>query len=121
MARVIIEAETQEQAAASPAVDSSPTTREEAIAMAAPGVGRAVHARALVAFTETGTSARLGPAVRPHWSPARTTSSPDVKAEMTRRDPERRHTWVVVTDGERALQRRVAKNFTDVTLVLACT
>jgi len=42
----------------------------------------------------------------------------DVKAEMTRRDPDRRHTWVVVTDGERALQRRVLTNFTDVTLVL---
>jgi hypothetical protein len=42
----------------------------------------------------------------------------EVHAEMTSRDPDRRHTWVIVTDGERALQRRVAKNFTDVTLVL---
>ncbi len=42
----------------------------------------------------------------------------DVKAEMTRRDPEHERTWVIVTDGERALQRRVIKNFENVTLVL---
>ncbi|MGH8929595.1 MAG: ISKra4 family transposase [Egibacteraceae bacterium] len=42
----------------------------------------------------------------------------DVGAEMTRRDPRHRHTWVIVTDGERALQRRVINNFTDITLVL---
>jgi hypothetical protein len=42
----------------------------------------------------------------------------DVKAEMTRRDPEHQRTWVIVTDGERALQRRVISTFTDVTLVL---
>lgn len=42
----------------------------------------------------------------------------DVKAEMTRRDPEHQQTWVIVTDGERALQRRVISTFTDVTLVL---
>ena len=42
----------------------------------------------------------------------------DVKAEMTRRDPDRQRTWVIVTDGERALQHRVADSFEDVTLVL---
>lgn len=42
----------------------------------------------------------------------------DVKAEMTRRDPRRRRTWVIVTDGERALQRRVTESFEGVTLVL---
>jgi len=42
----------------------------------------------------------------------------DVKAEMTRRDPEHQRTWVIVTDGERALQRRVISTFTDITLVL---
>ncbi len=42
----------------------------------------------------------------------------DVKAEMRRRDPRRRSTWVIVTDGERALQRRVADSFKDITLVL---
>lgn len=42
----------------------------------------------------------------------------EVRAEMTRRDPDRRHTWVIVTDGERALQRRVTSSFTDITLVL---
>jgi len=42
----------------------------------------------------------------------------DVKAEITRRDPEHKRTWVIVTDGERALQRRVCKTFENVTLVL---
>ncbi|HYN63762.1 MAG TPA: ISKra4 family transposase, partial [Candidatus Limnocylindrales bacterium] len=42
----------------------------------------------------------------------------DVNAEMSRRDPDRTHTWVIVTDGERALQHRVIRTFTDVTLVL---
>lgn len=42
----------------------------------------------------------------------------DVKAEITRRDPERQRTWVIVTDGERALQRRVIKTFENVTLIL---
>jgi hypothetical protein len=42
----------------------------------------------------------------------------DVKAEMTRRDPEHQQTWVIVTDGERALQRRVVNSFQNVTLVL---
>lgn len=42
----------------------------------------------------------------------------DVRAEMCRRDPHHQHTWVMVTDGERALQRRVAASFAGVTLVL---
>jgi hypothetical protein len=42
----------------------------------------------------------------------------DVRAEMDRRDPGQAHTWVMVTDGERALQRRVAASFQGVTLVL---
>lgn len=42
----------------------------------------------------------------------------DVKAEMLRRDPRRRKTWVVVTDGERALQRRVCRTLADVTFIL---
>ena len=42
----------------------------------------------------------------------------DVKAEMIRRDPKHERTWVIVTDGERALQRRVIKTFENVTLVL---
>jgi len=42
----------------------------------------------------------------------------DVRAEMLRRDPRHRRTWVIVTDGERALQRRVAANFQGVTLIL---
>ncbi len=42
----------------------------------------------------------------------------DVAAEMHRRDPDHSHTWVMVTDGERALQRRVNATFEGVTLVL---
>ncbi|MCA1699265.1 MAG: ISKra4 family transposase [Actinobacteria bacterium] len=42
----------------------------------------------------------------------------EVKAEMSRRDPRRRRSWVIVTDGERALQRRVCQTFEKVTLVL---
>jgi len=42
----------------------------------------------------------------------------DVRAEMRRRDPRRRRTWVIVTDGERALQQRVTSSFEDVTLIL---
>jgi len=42
----------------------------------------------------------------------------DVKAEMIRRDPVHEHTWVIVTDGERALQRCVCQSFENVTLVL---
>jgi len=42
----------------------------------------------------------------------------DVREEMLRRDPCRRHPWVIVTDGERALQRRVCELFEDTTLVL---
>ena len=42
----------------------------------------------------------------------------DVHAEMCRRDPEHSHTWVIVTDGERALQKRVLAMFEGVTLVL---
>lgn len=44
----------------------------------------------------------------------------DVRAEMRRRDAHHQHPWVIVTDGERALQRRVGTLFTDdgVTLIL---
>ena len=50
--------------------------------------------------------------------PTRTRSSTTSSAEMRRRDPRRRRTWVIVTDGERALQHRVADSFQDVTLIL---
>ena len=42
----------------------------------------------------------------------------EVQAEMIRRDPDRSHTWVMVTDAERALQRRIGATFSGVTLVL---
>lgn len=41
-----------------------------------------------------------------------------VRSEMLRRDPDRLLPWVIVTDGERALQKRVCALFEDVTLVL---
>jgi hypothetical protein len=42
----------------------------------------------------------------------------DVRQEMLRRDPRHRKTWVIVTDGERGLQRRVCQIFRDVVLIL---
>lgn len=42
----------------------------------------------------------------------------EVKEEMLRRDPRHEKSWVIVTDGERALQHRVCRSFPDVTLVL---
>jgi hypothetical protein len=41
-----------------------------------------------------------------------------VREEMVRRDPNHVRPWVIVTDGERGLQRRVCRIFTDITLVL---
>ena len=41
-----------------------------------------------------------------------------VQAEMQRRDPRRRKVWIVVTDGERALQRKVAAALDGIVLVL---
>jgi hypothetical protein len=41
-----------------------------------------------------------------------------VRKETLRRDPEREKTWVIVTDGERALQRRVCAHFPDVVVIL---
>jgi len=42
----------------------------------------------------------------------------DARGEMLRRDADRQLAWVIVTDGERALQKRVCALFDDVTLVL---
>lgn len=42
----------------------------------------------------------------------------DVRAEVGRRDPRHDKTWVIVTDGERGLQRLVCELFEDVPLVL---
>jgi hypothetical protein len=41
-----------------------------------------------------------------------------VRHEMLRRDADGEKTWVIVTDGERALQRRVCEHFQDVVLIL---
>src|SRR6516165_8755882 len=41
-----------------------------------------------------------------------------VQAEMRRRDPKHKKAWIVVTDGERALQRKVAATFQGIELVL---
>jgi hypothetical protein len=41
-----------------------------------------------------------------------------VQAEMRRRDPAHKKRWLVVTDGERALQRKVAATFKRIELIL---
>jgi Uncharacterised protein family (UPF0236) len=41
-----------------------------------------------------------------------------VQAEMRRRDPKHRKTWIVVTDGERALQLQITATFDRIELVL---
>lgn len=41
-----------------------------------------------------------------------------VHAEMCRRDPKPQKTWIVVTDGERALQRKVSATFDRIELIL---
>lgn len=41
-----------------------------------------------------------------------------VQAEMLRRDPKHKKTWLVVTDGERALQCKVAATFGNIELIL---
>jgi len=41
-----------------------------------------------------------------------------VQAEMRRRDPQHRKAWIAVTDGERALQRKVSATFPGIELVL---
>jgi len=64
MARIIAAAEEQ-GLAAFPPLTTTPTTRQEAISQAAPAVGHAVQARALVAFTQTGSSARRLASHRP--------------------------------------------------------
>jgi len=76
-------------------------------------------------FATAGEGRGRGPRQRPThkrvWASllsGKDTFIADVRAEMLRRDPHRRHTWVMVTDGERALQRRVAATFAGVTLVL---
>ena len=57
------------------------------------------------------------------WASLRSTKDTfiaDLRAEMTRRDPDHDRAWVIVTDGERALQHRVTKIFEhdNITLVL---
>ena len=94
----------------------------------------AVHNQALVARTPqevldslfaTGERTERRPRPRPAhkrvWASLvadKDTFIADVRAEMRRRDPRHQRTWVIVTDGERALQRRVADSFAGVTLVL---
>ncbi|MEO6204142.1 MAG: pyruvate kinase, partial [Mycobacteriales bacterium] len=57
MARIVVAAE--EELAMVPPVEHQPTTVSEAIAKSAAEVGRSVKASALVAFTQSGTTARL--------------------------------------------------------------
>ncbi len=57
MARIISAVEEQ-RLATMPKVSSPPNSGQETIAMVAPGVGKLVHAKALVASTRTGATAR---------------------------------------------------------------
>lgn len=65
--------------------------------------------------------ARAGPEHKRVWASLRLNKDDfmqDVKAEMDRRDPRRVKTRVVVTDGERALQRRVSEKMEGAVVVL---
>lgn len=65
--------------------------------------------------------ARVGPEHKRVWASLRLDKDAfirDVKAEMDRRDPRRTKTRVVVTDGERALQRRVSETMEGAVVVL---
>jgi pyruvate kinase len=78
MARIIVEAESSPFYSPSSSHAGDATTVPEAIARAACVVAREVKARALVAFTETGSSARFVSKARPHvpifaFSPNETT------------------------------------------------
>jgi pyruvate kinase len=78
MARIIVEAESSPFYSPSASYAGDATTVPEAIARAACVVAREVKARALVAFTETGSSARFVSKARPHvpifaFSPNETT------------------------------------------------
>jgi pyruvate kinase len=82
MARIISAAESASDLG-SLAPPGELTSREEAIALGAVSVGKAAGAKALVAFTQTGASARLLAAQRPDLPVLAFTPNPRVRSQLT--------------------------------------
>ena len=83
MARIITAAESAGDLAAPLPGGGQLTTREEAIALGAVSAGRASGAKALVAFTQTGATARLLAAQRPALPVLAFTPNPRVRSQLT--------------------------------------
>lgn len=76
-------------------------------------------------FGETGADKKRRPYAKPEqkriWASILSSKDEfiaDVRREVLRRDPGHGKTWIVVTDGERALQQKTTATLGDVTLVL---
>jgi pyruvate kinase len=82
MARIIAASESLPDPAPTRARIDPPRPQEEAIALGAVMVGRAVDAKALVAFTLSGTSARLLAAQRPALPVLAFTPDPRVRSQL---------------------------------------
>jgi pyruvate kinase len=82
MARIISASETRPPAAPARACTGEPMPEEQAIALGAVSVGRAVGAKALVAFTLTGAGARLLAAQRPSLPVLAFTPAPRVRSQL---------------------------------------
>jgi pyruvate kinase len=82
MARIAAAAESASGPGRAHAADGKPISREEAIARAAVSIGAEVGARALVAFTRTGASARLLAAQRPPLPVLAFTPDPRVRSQL---------------------------------------
>jgi pyruvate kinase len=82
MARIIAASESLPDPAPSRSRVDPPRPQEEAIALGAVMVGRAVDAKALVAFTLSGTSARLLAAQRPALPVLAFTPDPRVRSQL---------------------------------------
>jgi pyruvate kinase len=83
MSRIIVSAESAGDLAASLPGHETVTSREEAIALGAVSAGRASGAKALVAFTQTGATARLLAAQRPALPVLAFTPNPRVRSQLT--------------------------------------
>lgn len=79
----IIEATEECGAARFPEISPRQATPQDAIACAAPDLGRALHADALVAFTQTGASARRLAALRPSIPVMAFTPVAAVRSQLT--------------------------------------
>jgi pyruvate kinase len=82
MARIIAASESRPEAPAARTPMERVLSQEEALAVAAVSVGRAVGARALVAFTLTGAGARLLAAQRPALPVLAFTPQPRVRSQL---------------------------------------